>query len=171
MKLHPFVGFSTAYKLAYQPMRTNTSWHENTRVLHDRLIFDNSDVQTFSSDLTIWYTFCSTHNFRIKSEGFRIFCVLKKKDEYTLKSVSMSGRLHDNSRNNGLTALKFFTQHCHINISVKFEDEPNSLRIFWFSIGNTLIFYRFFDGKWSSSDFFENYRIECSFSRWFRIWT
>ena len=96
------------------------------------------------------------------------FCVLKK---YTLKSVSMSGRLHDNSRNNRLTVLKFFTQNCHINISVEFEDEPNPLRIFWFSIGNTLIFYRFFDGKWSSSDFFENYRIECSFSRWFRIWT
>jgi hypothetical protein len=47
----------------------------------------------------------------------------------------MSARLHDNSRKNGLTALKLLTQHHHINISVEFEDELNSFRIFWFSIG------------------------------------
>ncbi len=45
MKLHHFVGFSTAYKLAYQPMRTNTSWHENTSVFHDRLIFPPKSLQ------------------------------------------------------------------------------------------------------------------------------
>ena len=39
MKLHHFVGILTAYKLAFQPMRTTTSWHENTSVFHDRLIF------------------------------------------------------------------------------------------------------------------------------------
>ena len=67
------------------------------------------------------------------------FCVLKKKNEYTLKSVSVSGRLFDNSRNKALTALNFFTQHHRTNVSVEFEDGPNSFRIFWFSIGNTLI--------------------------------
>ena len=39
MKLHCFVGFFTTYKLAYQPMRTITSWHENTSVFYDRLFF------------------------------------------------------------------------------------------------------------------------------------
>ena len=39
MKLHHFVGVFMAYKLAYQPMWTITSWHKNTSAFHDRLIF------------------------------------------------------------------------------------------------------------------------------------
>ena len=53
------------------------------------------------------------------------------KSEYTLESVSMSGRLHDNSSQLHSIELKFGTQNCLINISVEFEDEKDPSRNGW----------------------------------------
>ena len=48
------------------------------------------------------------------------------KSEYTLESVSVSVRLHDNSSKAHPIVMKFCTQNCLINISVEFEDENDS---------------------------------------------
>ena len=53
------------------------------------------------------------------------------KSEYTLESVSMSGRLHDNSSQLHPIELKFCAQNCLINISVEFEDEKDPSRNGW----------------------------------------
>jgi hypothetical protein len=54
------------------------------------------------------------------------------KSEYTLESVSASGRpavrLHDNSSQLHPIELKFCTQNCLTNISVEFEDENDPAR-------------------------------------------
>ncbi len=50
------------------------------------------------------------------------------KSEYTIESVSVSVRLHDNSSKAHLIVMKFCTQNCLINISVEFEDENDSSR-------------------------------------------
>ena len=71
------------------------------------------------------------------------------KSEYTLESVSVSGRLHDNFWKNSPIVMKFSTQHYLINISLEFEDEPNSPRIYWVSASSILIFYRTLCKYWS----------------------
>ena len=53
------------------------------------------------------------------------------KSEYTLESVSVSGRLHDNSSQLHSGELKFCAQNCLINISVEFEDEKDPSRNGW----------------------------------------
>ena len=57
------------------------------------------------------------------------------KSEYTLESVSVSGRpsvrLHDNSSQLHSIELKFCAQNCLINISVEFEDENDPSRNGW----------------------------------------
>ena len=57
------------------------------------------------------------------------------KSEYTLESVSVSGRpavrLHDNFWKAHPIGLKFCTQNCLINISVEFEDENDPSRNDW----------------------------------------
>ena len=53
------------------------------------------------------------------------------KSEYTLESVSVSGRLHDNSLQIHSIELKFCVQNCLINISVEFEDEKDPARNGW----------------------------------------
>ena len=57
------------------------------------------------------------------------------KSEYTLESVSMSGRpagrLHDNSSQLHPIELKFCAQNCLINISVEFEDKKDPSRNGW----------------------------------------
>jgi hypothetical protein len=61
------------------------------------------------------------------------------KSEYTLESVSMSGRLHDNSWKTNPIDVKFCTQYYLIKISVEFEDEQNSSRIYWVIAKNVII--------------------------------
>ena len=57
------------------------------------------------------------------------------KSEYTIESVSVSGRpsgrLHDNSSQLHPIELKLCTQNCLINISVEFEDENDPSRNDW----------------------------------------
>ncbi len=66
------------------------------------------------------------------------------KSEYTLELVSMSvrpaGRLHDNFWKAHPIAMKFSTQHYLIKISVEFEDQNNSSRIYWVTARNIIIF-------------------------------
>jgi hypothetical protein len=65
------------------------------------------------------------------------------KSEYTLKSVSVSGRpsgrLHDNFRTDDPIVTKFSTQMYLIKVSVEFEDEQNSSRIYWVITKNVII--------------------------------
>ena len=49
--------------------------------------------------------------------------------------------------------MKFSTQHYLINISVQFEDEPNSRRICWVSASSILNFYRILCKYWSMTIF------------------
>ena len=53
------------------------------------------------------------------------------KSEYTLESVSVSVRLHDNSSQFHPIELKFCAHNCLINISVEFEDENDPSRNGW----------------------------------------
>ncbi len=66
------------------------------------------------------------------------------KSEYTLESVSVSGRpavrLHDNFWRNKPIVMKFSTQYYPMNISVEFEDEHDSSRIYGFPPGISYIF-------------------------------
>ncbi len=68
------------------------------------------------------------------------------KSEYTIESVSVSvrpsGRIHDNFWKDSPIVMKFSTQHYLINISVEFEDEPNSPKIYWVSASSILIFMK-----------------------------
>ena len=50
------------------------------------------------------------------------------KSEYTLESVSVSDRLHDNSSQLHSIELKICAHNCLINISVEFEDENDPSR-------------------------------------------
>ena len=63
---------------------------------------------------------------------FFSFCVLKK-NEYTIKSVSVAARpavrLHDNFRKETPIDLKFSAEFNRINISVEFEDGPDPSKI------------------------------------------
>ena len=61
-------------------------------------------------------------------EGVLFFVYSKSED--TLKSVSVSGRLHDNSREPHPIVMEFLSQLHLIDISVEFEDEPNLPRIY-----------------------------------------
>ena len=70
------------------------------------------------------------------------------KSEYTLESVSVSVRLHDNFWKDSPVVMKFSTQHYLINISVKFEDENNSSRIYWVTARNIIIFYSLLCKYW-----------------------
>ena len=76
-------------------------------------------IGRITSDLYIWIIF-----------DWFVFVYSKK--EYTLESVSVSGRpavrLHDNSSQLHSIELKFCTQNCLINISVEFEDENDRSR-------------------------------------------
>ena len=53
------------------------------------------------------------------------------KSEYTLESVSVSGRLHDRSSQLHAIELKFCAQNFLINISAEFEDEKDPSRNGW----------------------------------------
>jgi hypothetical protein len=53
------------------------------------------------------------------------------KSEYTIESVSVSGRLHDNFSQLHPIELKFCIQNCLINISVEFKDENDLSRHDW----------------------------------------
>jgi len=54
------------------------------------------------------------------------------KSEYIRKSVSMSGRLHDNVWKAHPIVMEFSTELYLINISAEFEDENDSSRNGWF---------------------------------------
>ncbi len=65
----------------------------------------------------------------IRTEPVKIYLlVVYSKSEYTLESVGMSGRLHDNSSQLHSSELKFCAQNCLISISVEFEDEKDPSR-------------------------------------------
>jgi len=53
----------------------------------------------------------------------------KRSVEYTIESVSVAGRLHDNFRKETLIDLKFSAEFSRINISVEFEDGPDPSKI------------------------------------------
>ena len=57
--------------------------------------------------------------------------IVYSKSEYTLESVTVSGRLHDNSLQIHSIELKFCAPNCLINISVEFEDEMDPARNGW----------------------------------------
>ena len=87
------------------------------------------------------------------------------KSEYTLESVSVSGRLHDNSSQLHSIELKFCTQNFLINISVEFEDEKDPSRNDWVIEKIVIIDqiipegggYRDFSKKIFFSEFFKAY--------------
>ncbi len=72
-----------------------------------------------------------------------IIIFVYSKNEYTLESVSMSvrpaGRLRDNSWKTNPINVKFCTQYYLIKISVEFEDDQNSSRIYWVIVKNVII--------------------------------
>ena len=53
------------------------------------------------------------------------FVFVYSKSEYTIESISMSGRLHDNSRKTHSIVMKFLPQLHLIDILVEFEDGQN----------------------------------------------
>ena len=65
----------------------------------------------------------SDYSFRVCSIGANAPFFVYSKSEYTLESVSVSGRLHDNSPKARPIVTKFSIQNGLINISVEFEDE------------------------------------------------
>ncbi len=63
-------------------------------------------------------------------------------------AVRPSGRLHDNYWKANPIVVKFCTQHYLINISLEFEDENNSSRIYLFTARNIIIFYSLLCKYW-----------------------
>jgi hypothetical protein len=57
--------------------------------------------------------------------------------------VRPSGRLNDNFWKANPIVMKFCTQHYLNNISLEFEDENNSSRIYWVTARNIIIFYMY----------------------------
>ncbi len=77
------------------------------------------------------------------------FCVPKKWVHYRIgRCVHPPVRLHDNSWKANPIVMKFGTQHYLINISVEFEDENNSSRIYWVTARNIIIFYSLLCKYW-----------------------
>ena len=67
------------------------------------------------------------------------------KSEYTLKSASVSGRLHDNLWKSHPIVMKFSIELYLINISPEFEDENDSSRNDWVIAKNVIISAYFMD--------------------------
>ncbi len=85
-------------------------------------------------------------------ESFKICLIfVYSKSEYTLRigqCVRPAGRLHDNFWKANPIVVKFFTQHYLKNISLEFEDENNSSRIYWVTGRNIIIFYSLLCKYW-----------------------
>ena len=67
----------------------------------------------------------------ITKKSFNFSRFVYSKSEYTIESVSVAVRLHDNSSQLHPIELKFCTQNSLINISVEFEDEKDPSRNGW----------------------------------------
>jgi len=95
------------------------------------------------------FSACDSHNIsrwntsheRV-GDKFPDSVLVYSKSEYTSRIglyVRPSGRLHDNFRKESRIVMKFSTQFSLINISVKFEDEPDWTSPSWI-IAKILIF-------------------------------
>ncbi len=93
-------------------------------------ILVGEDISVFSSRELVGRSVKSTiKEFLLLKEMMLEFLIfVYSKNSYTLESVSMSGRLHDNSSQLHPIELKFCTQNCLINISVEFEDKNDPSR-------------------------------------------
>jgi hypothetical protein len=84
-------------------------------------------IDTKNSPLEINKHISNTAIYTVGSVLLSAFFVYSK-SEYTIESVSVPGRLHDNSSKAHPIVMKFCTQNCLINISVEFEDGNDSSR-------------------------------------------
>ncbi len=76
----------------------------------------------------IAYTESTVLNSRDRVSTASMTLFVYSKSEYTIESVSVSVRLHDNSSQLHLIELKFCAHHCLINMPVEFEDENDLSR-------------------------------------------
>jgi hypothetical protein len=91
--------------------------------------------------------------------GMRCILFVYSKSEYTLESVSMSVRLHDNSSQLHSIELKFCTQNCLINISVEFEGENDPSRNDWAIKKVVIIDQTIPEGERSTGIFFQKQKF------------